>query len=255
MGSQMTEWLAGLSSTISVTRLQLGPLSAQDIRQIVGELAETDIVHPSLQGEHARIQPSAQPVQTPGSRLFPERFAAWLFADTKGQPFYLNALLEMLLERGDLVPRLIAGSGWVFEPQPSMLETTPSNSMLPSEVHELIQGRLARLSSSARTLLAAGAVLEHDFAFEELCQVAQLEPQEGLAALDESLQSLLLHESSNGREDRRGVSYHFADDKIREVVYAEAGDARRRVFHSRSLTVREHADFPSRGASLPELTI
>jgi hypothetical protein len=116
MEPQMSAWLAGLSSTISVTRLQLGPLSAQDTRQIVGELADTGGVHPSLQGEYACFQPSAQPVQTPGSRLCPERFAAWLFAETRGQPFYLNALLQMLLERGVLVPRLIAGSGWVFEP-------------------------------------------------------------------------------------------------------------------------------------------
>ena len=130
MGPQLSEWLAGLSTTISVTRLQLGPLSAQDIRQIVGELAKTERVYPSLQGEHARIQPSAQPVQTPGSRLCPERFAAWLFAETRGQPFYLNALLQMLLERGNLVPRLITGSGWVFEPQPSILEATPPDGMM-----------------------------------------------------------------------------------------------------------------------------
>jgi DNA-binding SARP family transcriptional activator len=255
MGPQMSEWLAGLSSTISVTRLQLGPLSAQDIRQIVGELADTGGVHPPLQGEHSRFQPSGQHVQTPGSHLCLERFSTWLFAETRGQPFYLNAVLQMLLERGILVPRLLAGSGWVFEPQPSMLEATPSNSMLPSEVRELIQGRLARLSSSARTLLAAGAVLEHDFAFEELCQVAQLAPQEGLAALDESLQSLLLHESSNRREGRSGVSYHFANDKIRELVYAGAGDARRRVFLDRALTVREHADVLRGRAGSPELTI
>ena len=255
MGPQLSEWLAGLSTTISVTRLQLGPLSAQDIRQIVGELAGTEGLHPPLQGEHARFQPSEQPVHTPGSLLCPERFAAWLFAETRGQPFYLNALLQMLLERGDLVPRLITGSGWVFEPQPSILEANAPDGLLPRDVRELIQRRLARLSSSARTLLAAGAVLEHDFAFEELCQVAQLGPQEGLAALDESLQSLLLHESSNRREGRRGVSYHFADDKIRDVVYAGAGDARRRVFHGRALTVREHADVPRRGARLPELTI
>src|SRR6266487_235974 len=255
MGPQLSEWLAGLSTTISVTRLQLGPLSAQDIRQIVGELAKTERVYPSLQGEHARIQPSAQSVQNPGSRLSPERFAAWLFAETRGQPFYLNALLQMLLECGDLVPRLITGSGWVFEPQPSILEANAPDGLLPWDVRELIQRRLARLSSPARTLLAAGAVLEHDFAFEELCQVAQLAPQEGLAALDESLQSLLLQESSNRREGRRGVSYHFADDKIREVVYAGAGDARRRVFHGRALTVREHADVPRRGARLPELTL
>jgi DNA-binding SARP family transcriptional activator len=242
MGSQMSEWLAALSSTISVTRLQLGPLSAQDIRQIVGELTGTERLHPPLQGEHARFQPSAQPVQTPGSLLCLERFAAWLFAETRGQPFYLNALLQMLLERGILVPRLIAGSGWVFEPQPSILEVIPPGSILPTAVCEMIQLRLARLSSPARDLLVAGAVLDHDFTFEELCQVAQLGPQEGLAALDESLQSLLLQESSNRREGRRGVSYHFADDKIREVVYAEAGDARRRVFHARALSVLKNVD-------------
>jgi DNA-binding SARP family transcriptional activator len=242
MDPEMSEWLASLGSTISLTRLELGPLSAQDTRQIVRELANTDGVQPSLPEEYARFQPSSQPVQTPGSRLYPERFAAWLFAETKGQPSYLNALLQMLLERGVLVPRLIAGSGWVFEPQPSILEDTTPNSMLPSDVREMIQRRLARLSSPARTLLAAGAVLEHDFAFEELCQVAQLAPQEGLAALDEALQSLLLHESRHRGEGRRGVSYRFAHDKIREVVYAAAGDARRRVFHGRALRVLEHVD-------------
>src|SRR5439155_23053312 len=127
------------------------------------------------------------------------------------------------------VPRWIEGSGWIFEPQPSLLHATPPESMLPWDVREMILRRLARLSSPARDLLAAGAALGHDFTFEELCQVAQLTPQDGLVALDEALQSLLLHESSHRREGkgRRGVSYYFAHDKVREVVYAEAGDARR----------------------------
>jgi DNA-binding SARP family transcriptional activator len=267
MDPEMSEWLASLSSTISLTRLELGPLSAQDTGQIVRELADTDGVHPSLPGDtrdksgtHDKSgtrdksgcydQPSAQPVQDPGSRLCPEHFAAWLFAETNGQPSYLNALLQMLLERGGLVPRLIAGSGWVFEPQPSILEATPPNGMLPADVRELIQRRLARLSSPARDLLVAGAVLGHDFTFEELCQVAQLAPQKGLAALDEALQCLLLRESSHQREGRSGVSYHFADDKIREVIYAAAGDARRRIFHSRAYAPGARGR-PRRSASLP----
>ena len=255
MDPEMSAWLASLSSTISLTRLELGPLSAQDTRQIVRELADTDGVHPSLPGDTrdksgCYDKPSAQPVQTPGSRLCPERFAAWLFAETNGQPSYLNALLQMLLERGGLVPRLIAGSGWVFEPQPSILEATPPNGLLPSDVRELIQRRLARLSSPARDLLAAGAVLGHDFTFEELCQVAQLAPQKGLTALDEALQCLLLRESSHRREGRSGVSYHFADDKIREVVYAAAGDARRRIFHNRAYAPGARGR-PRRSASLP----
>jgi len=113
-----------------------------------------------------------------------------------------------------------------------------------------MQLHLARLSPPARDLLAAGAPLGHDFTFEELCQVAQLAPQDGLAALDEALQSLLLRESSHQREGRGGISYHFAHDKIREVVYAAAGDARRRVFHSQAFGSGVH-EHPHPSASLP----
>ncbi len=256
MEPQISEWLARLRSTISLTRLELGPLSAKDVLQIARSLSGVEGAQPLLQGDTRDTsgshdtsgtysQPSAQHVQAPGCSLSPERFGAWLFAETKGQPFYLRALLETLLERGVLVPSLIAGSRWVFEPHPSILEATPSDNILPADVRELIQRRLARLSPPARTLLAAGAVLGHDFTFEELCQVAQLAAQDGLAALDEALQSLLLHESSHRREGRRGVSYHFAHDKIRQVVYAAAGDARRRVFHGRALTVPGHVDVPT----------
>jgi hypothetical protein len=102
----------GHGNPSAATRLELGSLSSMDTLQIVRELAYADAAQPSCQGEHARFQPSSQHVQAPGSRLCPERFGAWLFAETNGQPFYLNALLQMLLERGVLVPRLIEGSGW-----------------------------------------------------------------------------------------------------------------------------------------------
>jgi DNA-binding SARP family transcriptional activator len=242
MDPEMSEWLAGLRSSISLTRLELGPLSAKDTFHIARSLSDGDGAQLSLQRERARFQPALLHGEPPESGLSPECFGAWLFAETKGQPFYLKALLQTLLERGVLLPRLIAGSGWVFEPQPSILEAIPPNNILPSDVREMIQRRLARLSSLARNLLVAGAVLGHDFTFEELCQVAQLAPQDGLAALDEALQNLLLQESGHWQQGRRGVSYHFAHDKIREVVYITAGDARRRVFHSHTLAVRQHAD-------------
>jgi DNA-binding SARP family transcriptional activator len=242
---QMAHWLASLSRTLSLTRLQLDPLSAKDILQIVRSLWGVEGAHALSQGEQAPFQPSLHPIQAPRSSLSPERFGAWLFAETKGQPFYLRALLQTLLERGILVPRLLAGGGWVFEPHPSLLDAPPPDTILPPDVRELIQRRLARLSSPVRTLLAAGAVLEQDFTFEELCQVASLSPQEGLAALDEALQGLLLQESSHRREGSSGVCYHFAHDKIRQVVYAAAGDARRRLLHSRALTVPGHVDLPT----------
>ena len=97
--------------------------------------------------------------------------------------------------------------------------------------------------STYPSLLAAGAILGQNFTFEEFCQVAQLALQDGLAALDEALQSLLLRESSHRREGRGGISYHFAHDKIREVVYAEAWNARSGSSIVR-LTVLEYANTP-----------
>jgi DNA-binding SARP family transcriptional activator len=242
MEPEMSEWLESLRKTISLTRLELGPLSVKDTLEIARSLSEADGAQPSLQGEHPRFQPSSQHALTSASNLGSERFGAWLFAETQGQPFYLKALLQTLLDRGVLVPLLFDGNGWVFEPQHSILDATPPGTMLPPDVREMIQRRLARLSPPARNLLRAGAVLSNDFTFEELCQVAQLAPQDGLAALDEALQSLLLLESSQLREGRSQVSYHFAHDKIRDVVSTATGDARRRVFHERALKVLKHAD-------------
>ena len=58
----------GMQKRQKLTRLQLGPLSAQDSLQSVRSLWEADGAHPSLQGEPACVQPSAQLVQIPGSR-------------------------------------------------------------------------------------------------------------------------------------------------------------------------------------------
>src|SRR5438105_167264 len=86
MEPEMSEWLANLRSTITLTRLELGSLSSIDTLQIARELPHADAVQPSCQREHARFQPSSQPVQAPGSGLCPERFGTWLFAETHGQP-------------------------------------------------------------------------------------------------------------------------------------------------------------------------
>jgi DNA-binding SARP family transcriptional activator len=242
MESEMFEWLSNLRRSISLTRLELGPLSAMDVQHISRSLIQGNATQSSLQGAYATIQPSLQHLQACASRCNSEHFGDWLFTETYGQPLYLQALLQELLERGILVPRLIEGIGWIFEPQPSILKVTPPASLLPTVVREMILVRLTRLSSLALNLLVAGSVLDHDFTFEELCHVAQLATEDGLTALDEALQSLLLCESSHRREGMVRATYHFSHEKIRELVYATASDARRRVFHSRALTVLEHVD-------------
>lgn len=241
----LAEGLAMLKSVAPLSRLELGPLSSQALLQIVRSFSQEEV-----QGERLplSIEPFLQQNRVARSILSPERFSNWLFAETRGQPFYTVALLEALLERGSLVPRQIQGKGWIFEAQTSLLQPDRHGKLLPANVHEMIQSRMVRLSPAARELLAAGAVLDHDFSFEQLCQIAHLSTKDGLSALDKAMESLLLRESHKVSEKRRDTAYVFAHDKIREVVYIEAGEARRRIFHSRALELLERA-----GVSAAEL--
>jgi predicted ATPase len=80
--------------------------------------------------------------------------------------------------------------------------------------------------------LAAGAVLEQGITFERLCIVSTVTEDIGLSALDELISGRFLLEVA-----QPGIAsvYTFANDMIRDVVYTEAGDARRRLFHRRAL--------------------
>ncbi|HMA33880.1 MAG TPA: AAA family ATPase, partial [Chloroflexia bacterium] len=234
MAPPLREWLAELSSEVAVRRLELGPLSGEATLQIAVSLSAAG------GGPATEARPPSRPALrdsgTADSRLSPARWGAWLFAETNGHPFYIRALLEMLLERGSLVPRLIEGYGWVFEAVPTLPETSRGGTLPPS-VRERIGRRLARLAPATRELLAAGAILDHDFTFEDLCRSADLAPGDGLAALDQALESRLLRESCTAPAKEGAVLYVFAHDKIREVVYAEAGEARRRVMRGRALPI------------------
>jgi DNA-binding winged helix-turn-helix (wHTH) protein len=111
--------------------------------------------------------------------------------------------------------------------------------------HQRMSSVLDRISqlqfpASALTLLVAGAVLGHAFTFEQVCQVAGIGEQEGLLALDALLVSQYLSES----KDLEREAYFFTHDKIRDVAYTEAGEARRRVFHRRALDVSATAAAP-----------
>jgi tetratricopeptide (TPR) repeat protein len=104
---------------------------------------------------------------------------------------------------------------------------------------------LDRLTPNAFALLAAGAILGRGITFGHLCQVADLKEEVGLSALDEVLHAGLLHESVREAEHMAAGSYVFAHAKIRAVVYAEAGEARRYIFHRRALQALQAAAAPA----------
>ncbi len=163
-------------------------------------------------------------------------FAQWVYHETRGHPFYLMESLKDMLERGALHPKRRANGQWGFsiDAEHNLGEAV----RVSSTVRDVILSRLNRLSPNAFTLLAIGAVLEQQITFEHLCAISNLSEDAALPALDELISSRLLIEAAQTSSSN---PYFFANDMIRDVVYTEAGDARRRLFHRRSLEVLEAA--------------
>lgn len=202
----LNSWLSQLVQDAEACQLELKPLSERDTVQLVASLL-------------------AAPAPD---------FAQWLFNETQGHPFYLMETLKDLLERSALHVRRGAQGQWVFAVDQA--HDLGRAVRVPSTVRFVIRSRLNRLSPNAFTLLAAGTVLDHGLTFERLCAVANLTLDAGLPALDEVLSARLLREVW---QPGLASVYAFANDMCRDVVYTEAGDARRRLFHRRALDVLE----------------
>ena len=107
--------------------------------------------------------------------------------------------------------------------------------LVPPKVRALIQARLAKLSPAARQLVMAAAVLGKQESVKVLWQLSELGVQAGVEALEEAVNSGLLHEEE-AAVGQPG-SYRFTHELIREVVYTELGQARRQLLHQRALAV------------------
>jgi DNA-binding SARP family transcriptional activator len=214
--TSLRERLTRLERDTSLTRLLLDNLSGAAVGQLVDRLSAEET------GE------TASPA-----------FAAWLWAETHGLPFFIEALLGMLVEQGILTATNEARPSYDFAAALDHVRSV-AQVPLPPGVREVIRARLAQHSKEAGALLLAAAVLGQACTFERLCQVADLAEAESLDALEAILDGRLLTERSS---DRR--PYTVAHDYIREVVYSEGHEARRRVYHRRALLALEAANEPA----------
>jgi predicted ATPase len=204
----LNQWLASLTRELAPFHIELEPLGEHETVQMVQSIL---------------VPPAAD-------------FAQWLYDETHGQPFYLMETLKDLLERRVLHPKRQAEGQWTFAVE---AEHDLGHAVrVPSTVQAVIRSRLNRLSPNAFGLLAGGAVLEQQITFEHLCAISNVAEDLALPALDELISGRLLLETA---QPRAVSSYTFVNDMLRDVVYTEAGDARRRLFHRRALEVLEAA--------------
>jgi DNA-binding SARP family transcriptional activator len=201
---------------------------SQWLERVARELKLVDIELEPL-GERETVEMMLSILSPPDSD-----FAQWLYNETHGQPFYLIETLKDLLERRVLHPKRRVEGQWTFSMDAD--HNLGQAVRVPSTVHAVIRSRLNRLSPNAFSLLASGAVLENRITFERMCAISNLSEDLGLPALDELISGRLLLETA---QLSVASGYAFSNDMLRDVVYTEAGDARRRLFHRRAMEVLE----------------
>ena len=213
--ASLREWLTRLERDTSLARILLDSLNGAAMEELISHLAEKD-----------------------ADKTTTSAFAAWLWAETRGLPFFIEALLQMLIEQGVLVPFEGRQPTYDFAAALDHVRSV-SRVPLPPGVREVIRARLEQHSKEAGALLLAAAVLGRACTFERMCQIADLQETEALESLEALLDGRLLTERPS---DRR--PYTPAHDYIREVVYTESNEARRRVYHRRALLALEAAGDP-----------
>jgi tetratricopeptide (TPR) repeat protein len=218
-GSGLQVWLTQLERDIPLKRVRLSPLDSLEVEQLAKSV---------LTGLSAQLDTKSL-----------EKFSGWLMKETAGLPFFIAELFKMLQEQGTPLAAE-AGTGPGIDAAEILKKIEAGERFpIPSSVYHLVQTRLTYLSESANALLVAGAVMGRETSFTRLCQVARLSEADGLSALEDLLKRRLM------KKPESHPSYTFTHDKIREVVYSEAGDARRQLYHLRALSMLEGDRAPS----------
>ncbi len=236
-------WVMALKRTrIPLNALVLTPFTKGETQQFMQALAWAEQPLEARNNGSTGGCPENREASTFRDVLVP--FANWLYFQTRGQPFYLVETLKGLLAREIITPSLQEHGSWGLVLRAGLLAQTPVGDLIPPSLRELIRSQLSRLTPSAWTLLVAGAALGQGLTFERLIQVAQLDEQEGLRALEELLRNGLLCEGTVVEEAQAFDGYAFPREMIRELVHQEAGVTRQRLLQRRvSAVMREEAEY------------
>lgn len=185
------------------TRIDLLPLTVPEVRALVTErytLSESDTI----------------------------RLVSYLQAHAEGNPFFLHEVLRTLEGERLLVAESV---GWTV----GELADAP----VPALVLQVIEGRLVGLEQQTRSLLEIAAVVGHVVPLDVWQQVADVDEENLLGAVEEAADAHLAEPAADG------AHVQFAHALIREAIYAGILPPRRRARHGQigeALAAMDHPD-------------
>jgi len=151
-------------------------------------------------------------------------FAAALYRETEGNPFFVEEVVKSLIEQGE-----------IFRADGEWNRKAAHDLALPQSLKEAIGRRLTRLAEPTVDALRTAAALGKVFSFRELAAVSTAGEDALLDALDEASGAQLLRAGGPASEAALpgDDAFAFTHDKIREVLYEELNPIRRRRLHQR----------------------
>lgn len=209
----LTEAMADLGRERLFERLRLEGLGPDETAALVA----------SIQGDHS----------TP-------ELAGAIHAETAGNPFLVEALVQHLAEHGDVLETLGEAGA------PSPREAIYAGGV-PSLVREAVAHRAGELGPDVERVLEVASVVGREFESELLADVSDLPADKVVAALESAVTAGLLIDVP-GTLDR----YAFSHSLFRQTVYSALPKARRTTLHRRLAEAleRRHGSDPRHVAEL-----
>lgn len=140
----------------------------------------------------------------------------WLYTEAEGIPFYVEELLKLLI-----------AEGYLQKSDEEIHLQTPGKFVLPYSIRALIQRRIQRLDEPSKKLLSLASIIGKEFGLKTLSRLTGENEGQLLDVLESLTRLELIHEDMDGGAD----SFVFHHTKIRDVIYDEIGNIRRKKYH------------------------
>jgi AAA ATPase-like protein len=160
----------------------------------------------------------AQMLQGLSHREPPQHLVRVIFAETQGNPFFVQEVYKHLVEEG----KIFDDTGQF------RADLTVDEVDVPDNVRLVLGRRLGQLSETARQVLGAAAVIGRHFSFPLLeTLLEQVDSENLLTALEEAQRMGLIVSSAEGS----AASFTFAHELVRQTLLADLALPRRQRLH------------------------